>query len=511
CHPSCQIHPHLQSRYGAPPQTSGPYQSTVPSASQHSLHQMQQQQHHQQHQQQRPEIARQPSMDSLASRNSFVSAVSAAPPAQNGGSRKEDGLGPLPSESRYNHPYATQMPFNRVQNPLNRNAAASPTTYQPHSSIGSQSSQGGSKLYFPHVSRGAAQEQPNGASMRMREDSTTSVASSVAGDFKLPSLSSLLNTPSEQPSQQRNGLSNTPISHQTYSSHSNYPPSSQASQNAQHSRPAVTPISHQPSFTRAIFSPPPSTSFERLRISGPMSPPAPQPEQIPTTSTSPFAFHPPPLPATQPTSAIREASPDILDVAMDTMAYRQAGRSLPPRSTLPPLRSVFGDATFPTKPRGGAKTEADKALMAPILPPMTSPLKSGSNGGPPRLAPISTFPITLSVPGDVLSPTSRSGPSHSTATPAYLNASTRASTVSEASTAQTRSSVASFEFRHPPTGSTRDRYQQHYGGGGWPSIVGGVATGSGGPGSNGGSTSSPRHRSSVGSSSRTSISSEHEK
>lgn len=448
-------------------------------------------------------------MDSLASRNSFVSAVSAAPPAQNGGSRKGDGLGPLPSESRYNHPYATQMPFNRVQNPLNqRSAVASPTTYQPHSSsIGPQSSQGSSKLYFPHVSRGSGQEQSSGTSMRMREDSTTSVASSVAGDVKLPSLSALLNTPS----QQRNGPSNIPNSHQTQSSHSNYPPSSQTSQNTEHSRPSVTPISHQPSFTRAIFSPPPSTSFERLRISGPMSPGPPQAEQIPTTSTSPFAFHPPPLAATQPTSAIREASPDILDVAMDTMAYRPAGRSLPPRSTLPPLRSVFGDSTFPTKPRGGSKTEADKALMAPILPSMTGSIKLGSNGGPPRLAPISTFPITLSVPGDALSPTSRSGPSYSTPTPAYLNASTRASTVSEASTAQTRSSVASFDFRHPPTGSTRDRYQQQYGGGGWPSIVGGGAAGSGGPGSNGGSTSSPRHRSSVGSSSRTSISSEHEK
>ncbi|GAA6025808.1 hypothetical protein JCM11491_004400 [Sporobolomyces phaffii] len=483
-----QAPPQFQQRFSGNP-NNGPFPTQSAAASQLSLHQMQQ----------RPDLSRQTSIDSLASRNSFVSAASGAVSNYHAG-RHEETVPPLPNDGRHAYPYASSAPF-RTTFSTSRSGPP-PTTHQPHSStIHQQSASIPSKLYFPHVSRPGPPEHSAAPSSRIRTESTASMGS-TAGEVKLPSLSALLNSPSP---------------------HQSGPPSRQQSQPAHYPPPSQpSAVSNPPTFNRSIFSPPPSSSFERLRISGPTSPP-PQPEQVQTTSTSPFAYHPPPLqaqtsqPPSQPMSPLRETSPDILDVAMDTMAYRPAGRSLPPRSTLPPLRSVFGDSTFPTKPRSGAKSasEADKALMAPIASSsLASPPKL--DGGPPRLAPISTFPINLAVPSEPLSPTTRSGPAPPFSPSSHFASTARSSYLSDVS-AQTRSSMASFEFRHPPPGSTRNRYQQvhHQNGAGWPpSIVGmSPSNGSSGSASNGGgSGESPRHRSSVGSSSRTSVSSErHEK
>ncbi|GAA5883762.1 hypothetical protein JCM16303_002358 [Sporobolomyces ruberrimus] len=486
-----------QQRFG------GPHPSQMAASSQHSLHLAQN----------RADLSRQTSIDSLASRNSFVSAVSGAPPNSHS-RRPDDGLGGLAGDALHAHLQAQGLQ-SRPTYPASRSGPP-PTTYQPHPSTTQQGGQFPSKLYFPHVSR----DQQGAPSGRFRTESTAS-RGSTASEVKLPSLSALLNGPSQQ-----------------YPQRTDQAPPPHRQQPTQVPGQAPYPTSSQPStatnppvFNRSIFSPPPSTSFERLRISGGPGSPTPHPEQVPTTSTSPFAFHPPPLqahsgqpqppPAAMPKSPIREASPDVLDVAMDTMAYRPAGRSLPPRSTLPPLRSVFGESTFPTKARSGSKTEADKALMAPIAGPSStlSPIKDGpSNSGPPRLAPISTLPL-LMPSSESHSPDSRSGPLPPFSPPVFLSTATRASVLSESSTThQSRSSMASFEFRHPPSGSSRDRYQQQqqHNGAGWPSIVvGGIASSTGSSGSmsnGGGSSGSPRHRSSVGSSSRTSISSErHEK
>ncbi|GAA5961519.1 hypothetical protein JCM3765_003616 [Sporobolomyces pararoseus] len=451
-HPG-QAPPQFQQQRFSGASNTGPFPTPAAAHSQASVHQMQH----------RQDLSRQTSIDSLASRASFVSAASGAVPNYSGGNRHEEGQYSAAQQ------YRTQF--------SNSRSGPSPTTYQPHASTTHPNQQSSStfpsKLYFPHVPR---PEHSGAPSTRIRTESATS----AAGDVKLPSLSSLLNGPSGPPSRQQTQQS------------SNYaaPPPSQ---------PTTSSSSAAPVFNRAIFSPPPSTSFERLRISGPQSP-TPQSEQIPTISTSPFAYHPPPLqsqaptsrPVSQTMSPLRETSPDVLDAAMEAMAYRPQGRSLPPRSTLPPLRSVFGDSTFPTKARGGSKTEADKALMAPIssiASTSTSPFKSNvlSESGPPRLAPISTFPISLSTPSEPLSPTSRSNPAQPFSPSSQYNP----------SDSKNRSSMASFELRHPPSYSNNVA--------GWPR---GVASSTGSSSNGSGSQESPRHRSSVGSSSRTSLSSE---
>ncbi|GAA5994928.1 hypothetical protein JCM5350_005664 [Sporobolomyces pararoseus] len=456
-HPG-QAPPQFQQQRFSGVSTTGPFPNPSAAHSQVSVHQMQH----------RQDLSRQTSIDSLASRTSFVSAASGAVPNFPGGNR--------PDEGQYSAAQQHRTQFS------NGHSGPSPTTYRPHSSTTHANQQSSStfpsKLYFPHVAR---PEHSGAPSTRIRTESATS----TAGDVKLPSLSSLLNGPSGPPSRQQTQQS------------SNYPPPPP-------SQPTTSSSSAAPVFNRAIFSPPPSTSFERLRISGPQSP-TPQAEQIPTISTSPFAYHPPPLqsqgptgrPVSQTMSPLRETSPDVLDAAMEAMAYRPQGRSLPPRSTLPPLRSVFGDSTFPTKARGGSKTEADKALMAPIssvASTSTSPFKPNlvSDNGPPRLAPISTFPISLSTPSELLSPTSRPTPAHPFSPSSQYNP----------SDSKNRSSMTSFEFRHPQPGSNSVA--------GWPR--GGVASSTGSSSNGSGSQESPRHRSSVGSSSRTSLSSErHEK
>lgn len=460
-HPG-QAPPQFQQRFSGH-SNSGAFSTSGAASSQVSIHQTQH----------RQDLSRQTSIDSIASRTSFVSAASGAVSNYPGAPRPEEGQYSAAQQ------YRTQFSNNRTAPP--------PTTYQPHASTTHTSQHSPatfpSKLYFPHVPRA---EHTGAPATRVRTESSTS----MAGDVKLPSLSTLLNGPS--------GPSTRQQSQQPH----DYP-----------SAPSrlATSTSAAPVFNRAIFSPPPSSSFERLRISAPQSPPS-RNEQIPTTSTSPFAYHPPPLQnqtsvqrSTAPTplmSPLRETSPDVLDAAMEAMAYRPQGRSLPPRSTLPPLRSVFGDSTFPTKGRGGSKTEADKALMAPIsssAATSTSPFKSGRpvDDGPPRLAPISTFPISLTTPSEPLSPEYRSVAATSLShSPHY-----------RPSDSKTRSNLTSFEFRHPPSSSSRDQHLA-----GWPRGVS-YSTGSSGSTSNAsGSQESPRHRSSVGSSSRTSLSSErHEK
>ncbi|GAA5845731.1 hypothetical protein JCM3766R1_001152 [Sporobolomyces carnicolor] len=453
--------PHTQQQRFSGVSVSGSFQSPAAASSQVSVH------HVQQH---RQDLSRQTSVDSLASRASFVSAASGAVPAHSGG-------GVLREETHVN-PYSSAPPYFRQSQ-----AGPSPTTHQPHSSTTRQHqapSTFPSKLYFPHVSRSEHSAAP---STRIRTESTNS----AAGDIKLPSLSSLLNGPSGPPTRQQ------------------VPPSHNFS--AATSQPSTAASSGAPVFNRAIFSPPPSSSFERLRISNAPQSPPPQSEQIPTTSTSPFAFHPPPLqpqasrPPSQTMSPVRETSPDVLDVAMEAMAYRPAGRSLPPRSTLPPLRSVFPESTFPSKPRGGGKTEADKALMAPISvygpTSLTSPFNASVSPqpGPPRLPPISNFPLNLS-PSASPAPPLHAAPSphnRSSMTPSFDSA-TRQQVQQSGARDQTSAGWLAFN--------------QHKMG-----IASSTGGSSGSTSYGSGSHESPRHRSSVGSSSRTSVSSgdRHEK
>lgn len=101
---------------------------------------------------------------------------------------------------------------------------------------------------------------------------------------------------------------------------------------------------------RAILSPGPlsptpsrpfeDVGFSRLRISSeaPMSPP---PQEV-----------------TPPTSQRQGSPPDILDAAME-LVYRPSNIN-PPRSSLPPLRL--------SAHRSSIQSEADAALLAPILP-----------------------------------------------------------------------------------------------------------------------------------------------
>ncbi|GAA5936990.1 hypothetical protein JCM1841_003405 [Sporobolomyces salmonicolor] len=485
-----QSHPHLGAQYSAHAlaQSPVPFNMTVGAAvpSPHQLHNPH-------------ELSRHASHDSLASRTSFVSAASAASRSV----RHEDGLGPLPSEVNYGHPYGGagypgHSPYANHQSlltpPAEKGHPFQPS--QPHIP---------SKLYFPHVPRQESNGHVGAPASRIRTESIASVSSNGT-EMKLPSLSAVLGGPTSSAPQHQQPK--VPVQHQPMFSHSPFsPPPSHSPLPARQSQPALSRAqqpSLAPAFIRSIFSPPPSSSFERLRISGDPLPPI-----SPTTepAASPFSFNAPsPAPAPSSVNAhnapnhARDASPpDILDVAMETMAYRAAGRSLPARSSLPPLRSVFGESTFSNKPRPSGKSEADKALMAPILPPLGGGHSASGSAGPPRLAPISTFALSIptlassSTSTSPLSPASQPAPLASTS---HSHSQARASSWSTASTEQTRSSVASFSFGHPPTGSYRDRF----GSSGWPSAL---SEGGEGPEGDG--------RATIASSVRTSVSSEAEK
>ncbi|BGP34139.1 hypothetical protein JCM10296v2_005954 [Rhodotorula toruloides] len=396
----------------------------------------------------RPDLHRIASIDSLGSQQSYASSrLSMGSSYQMPNAMySRDSLAPLPSEQRFSNPYAGGAPrytFGRPPHP-----AYGPTglpvpppqhAYPPHPGAPAPIP---TKLYFPHVPRSHA--PPGGIQ-------ADPLANTGAADVKLPSLSSVLGAgpaapqPAQQPPPAALPPSSAPVDHQPMFSHS---PFSSTPTHASVTSPVSASLPN-PSLQRAMFSPEPSSSFERLRISnGPLSP---------TSVTTPTPFSPastaptPSTAATTPVAPARPGSTDILDVAMETMAYRSSGRSLPPRQTLPPLRSVFGDAPIAT--RGGKKggpSEADKALLAPIKAESAG---APAAGGPPRLPPIQSFaPVAVGSPTTSSSTSSSASPPATTSHPPIRDS--RASTWSEASHA-TRSSAASFEFGKPPAGSYR--------------------------------------------------------
>ncbi|GAA5973484.1 hypothetical protein JCM11641_006485 [Rhodosporidiobolus odoratus] len=401
----------------------------------------------------RPELLHRASTESMASQTSYVSAAPSQRSAHNGQQapphwmHERGPIPPLPSDPRLAYsPYASagyppqqhpNHPLAHSHHPLQHSRPPGPLHPIPP------------KLYFPHIAR----PHPHAPPARMQTEAhasapTSPTATGGGHDFKLPSLSSILSpTVASSPYSTASAVPppeskvhapvSVPVDHQPMFSHSPFSPvlatatlpSSAAVSAAPSTYVASTPRPfHAAGPKRALFSPEPSTSsFERLRISnGVQSPP------LSTAGTTSFATLTSPLSplspststSTPPTSVIPTAlnptppekpdSPiDILDVAIEAMAYRPS-RHLPPRQTLPPLRSVFGDQAMQSRKAGskGGKSEADKALLAPILPSFSTPGSSSfSSAQPPRLAPISTF-APLSAPSSSgISPLSPTAPS----------------------------------------------------------------------------------------------------
>ncbi|KAG0657779.1 hypothetical protein C6P46_006246 [Rhodotorula mucilaginosa] len=336
-----------------------------------------------------------------------------------------------------------------------------------------------SKLYFPHVPRQAPAPhmsyragppppplQPAfETAPRPQPDRNNSVASSAGGgDVRLPSLSSVFAASNNNDSRDElpdprayrpaGGLPSAPPTqgeHAPMFSHSPFspPPAAHATipmQAASIRQPAAAPPHGLNSLqSRAVFSPEPASSFERLRISG-------EPVQAGGFSSAAGvderSYLPWPAMERPPTggTARRPYSRDILDVAVEAMAD-QSSRALPPRHVLPPLRSVFGDNSFADdRNKSGAQSEADQALMAPIRPPTDPSSSSGGERGQ-RVNSISSIAAGT--------PVSPSG----------------FSTLSNASRT-TLSTAASFDFGRPPANSYRaSREQECYDATGGPALV----------------------------------------
>lgn len=119
---------------------------------------------------------------------------------------------------------------------------------------------------------------------------------------------------------------------------------------------------------RAVFSPEPASSFERLRISGDGArPSAAFPRGGAAGRVSPDGS------ASERRSggdwSRRPPSMDVLDMAVDAMSD-QSSRALPARHVLPPLRAVFGESSFAKEQNDSRRSsEADQALTRPIRPP----------------------------------------------------------------------------------------------------------------------------------------------
>ncbi|GAA5832800.1 hypothetical protein JCM11251_005769 [Rhodosporidiobolus azoricus] len=495
----------------------------------------------------RPDLHHRVSAESIGSRASIAqsqhSGISSLRALSTQGSER-DGLGPLPSDARMGHPFST------TSSPYGRQFEAAHTHY-PHHLHQQQAPRSPlsfpPKLYFPHVPR----PHPQGPPGRIRVDShvhspTSPVPQHVSQNghggeqVKLPSLSAILSPtssaappagtmaahasappPQQQPPYSRSQVHApipVPVSHEAMFSHSPFsPPSAHAALPSPASSAASTAVPPPSSFSaggRALFSPEPSaSSFERLRISsGPLSPPPP-----PSASTiaSPLSPLSPTATTATPLANGNRDSVDILDVAIETMAYRSSGRHLPARQLLPPLRSVLGDTAMNAKrPNKGGHSEADKALLAPILPSINASASEGA-GGPPRLAPISTFaPLTAPSPPSAhatipVSPASSAAPSAYLPPPVGSTppSNLRASTWSANShgTTATRS-TADFDFAHPPAGSYREQQQQQrYANG---SASGWAVPPLGGGGGSGGGLVTRERGDSTATSARTSVSSE---
>ncbi|GAA5882459.1 hypothetical protein JCM3774_001127 [Rhodotorula dairenensis] len=315
-----------------------------------------------------------------------------------------------------------------------------------------------SKLYFPHVARQVPVPTAPYHSApplqqtfdRPRQDRNDSIASSAGGDVRLPSLSSVFAASNEAQSELPDPRAYrpavppaTPGEHAPMFSHSPFSPPPMApatvpmQTTARQPPPNLTPLQ-----SRAVFSPEPSSSFERLHISGepPVAP------SVSYLSMPPERSLPTPNSERPPSDGNQgQYSRDVLDMAVEAMAD-QSSRALPPRHVLPPLRSVLGGNSFSGDRNSAAvPSEADQALMAPIRPPGTARTDSSSGpsgvggGGGGIVGGGQRLPSMSSSAGAVAAvPVSPSGQS----------------TLSNASRT-TLSTVASFDFGRPPAGSYR--------------------------------------------------------
>ncbi|GAA5934974.1 hypothetical protein JCM3775_004663 [Rhodotorula graminis] len=428
----------------------------------------------------RPGVPRHPSMESLSSTRSGYAPSQRSMHSLHG----RETMAPHPSDQRHAHPYANSGAAAYAAYGQQQQQQQHPSAYPPHL----QSQQTAQylqhqhqqhqqahllppKLYFPSIPRSHA---PSGRVVAdpyrppPPQPMSPSAPTHGAGpDGRLPSLSSVLQNgaPSAaEPAPHAAMHASSAAGQQPMFSHSPFSPSTPAYQSMPQVGAAARPQGPAPpTFARSLFSPEPSSSFERLRISGgPMSPvadaaPPPFPSSSSTTSSA------------TPTPTLERGQQDVLDVAMDRMAYRSRGGALPARQTLPPLRAVFGDPVInSSRAKKGGPSEADKALLAPIRVGSLSSAP-GSADGPPRLAPISTFAPLAANSSSPVSPHRQVAlPSPGALSPhnaAGVPPTSRASTWSDASHA-TRSSAASFEFGAPPPGSYRsERSSLAHGGG----------------------------------------------
>lgn len=415
----------------------------------------------------RPDVHRHPSMESISGRSSYA-------PSQHSvhSLHGREGVGQRSvGDQRYAHPYATSgaaayAAYGQQQHQQSAYSTSSPYASQlptppAHLQQQHQSYFLPPKVYFPSIPRSHA---PSGRLVadpyRQQPTSPSASGHGAAQDRRLPSLSSVLHSgaPSAaDPTSHQQAHAAAASGHQPMFSHSPFSPPA-AAYNAPPQPGSRPPAQPQPGFSRSLFSPEPSSSFERLRISGgPLSPSA---------DAAPLPFPPPSTTSSAATTpAVERAQQDVLDVAMDRMAYRAHGGALPARQTLPPLRAVFGDSPVNAgRAKKGGPSEADKALLAPIGAG-AGPSGPDSADGPPRLAPIQTFaPLAsssspVSPHSHVPAATASAGAlsPHDAASAAGAPATSRASTWSDMSHA-TRSSAASFEFGAPPPGSYRSEH-----------------------------------------------------
>ncbi|ORY67953.1 hypothetical protein BCR35DRAFT_354773 [Leucosporidium creatinivorum] len=302
----------------------------------------------------RPDLSRQTSMDSLASRSSFASARSSHS-----------------SFSQHRAPRDTLSPLSDVA-PRWPGAPSYGSGWQQHHQPPQQVTSPGpgeagsrGSLYFPPPPMPTARQ----GSIDMETSRPRSSSTTADGSVKLPSLSAVLGGALPGPTEGYNA--SQPPPRQVVFSHSQ-PFSPQASNASRPPPPA--PSSGTRAFTnaRSILSPP--------------SPPLPGNGNNSSVSSRPFddGFSRLRISSEGPLSPqTRQASPpDILDAAMETV-YRPTNVN-PPRSSLPPLR--LGG-------QGGSRTsEADAALLAPILPPIN--LSSTAEKSKHTLPPISSLALS---------------------------------------------------------------------------------------------------------------------
>lgn len=298
-----------------------------------------------------------------------------------------------------------------------------------------------SKLYFPHVPRQqissaqrsgqpyAGQPVPASAATQLPQPPPSSASSN--GEVKLPPISTMFAREAQSAlpdSREAKPSVMSPGEHAPMFSHSPFsppPPAHATISGLQSRQPLPSPggAPQQSHHARAVFSPEPASSFERLRISGEPSRSAGGGYFGMADSSRALCF------VDRPPSDRMQPPRDVLDMAVDVMADHSS-RALPPRHVLPPLRSVFSD-TFVKGSAAGA-SEADQALTRPIRPPGSARTESTTSASGQRLPPLSTLAAPASPQRD----------------PALVSPLSNASRT-------TLSTAASFDFGRPPAGSYR--------------------------------------------------------